>query len=262
MLWQHYYTERKVTLVMPIGSDENQMGELNSWSALERLLRETLFFMMRMEQVGAVTMRFQKVGHVAMSGFSWGINFVTPILESAPSTATLREVYSFDGIERKGRAPKFNQALVQWLRKIPADDEDERWFRIYTQDVTPDQALVKLVAANQPSIFNVKPGTQQPVAQTVTVEKGWDLHSKDAKGAEVTRPAKYPVVTREWQGDGRTLLSAPHVAWQGLVDPEPVGRKGDDGQFINDVDRFYDWVHPFIPKFFTFHAIDKSGFRK
>ena len=83
LVQQHYWTKRKVIFVMPVGSDVNQMGDLTAWTSLERLLREVLFFMLRAEGASALTTRLHTVGRVAVSGFSWGINSVTPILGGA-----------------------------------------------------------------------------------------------------------------------------------------------------------------------------------
>ena len=212
MVQQHFWTQRKVILVMPVGSDEakDPMGSLNSWNALERLLREVLFFILRIEKAGPIRPRFQDIGRVAVSGFSWGINAVTPIVASAPAGSPLREVYDFDGIESHGRAPAFNKTLVAWAAGS-ASPSDPRMFRMYTQDPSPNaEGLAAQVGASRPST----------IASTVEVQKGWDTTSKGANGNPRVKPATYSVTTREWEAKGRTVVSMPNVAWQGLVAPK------------------------------------------
>lgn len=245
MLQQHYWTQRKVFLVMPVGSDVDQQGSLSSWSAVERLLREVLFFVLRIEKAGPLRPRFQDIGRVALSAFSWGINIVTPLLSGAGKSA-LREVYSFDGVDASHGA--FNQALLAWANG--GSSADPRSFRIYTTGA-PDPNVAKAVGG-APSTFT----------SSVTVV-GWDKHSRGPDKQPLTKPATYSVTTQEWEGNGRTLVSIPDVAWQGLIVPqEPGVLDPDTKQPKGDRERFFGSAHQTVPGLFPFHAIDTSGFKK
>jgi hypothetical protein len=255
MVQQHYWTHRKVVFVMPVASDDGWMGDLTSWPGIDRFVREVLFFMLNLENAARTAMLLQFVDRVAVSGFSFGIRGATYVVAGAPETSRLREVYSFDGVESHGRAPAFNQALLGWLGRC-ARSRDPRYFRVYTQDASPNQeGLADAVGDTS---------NPKPVPQRVTVQEGWDTVAKDASGAPVLGPKDYSVTTQEWQGAtrARTLLSMPTVAWQGLVSPLPPGRLNDDKTPMNDQMRFYGAAHQYAPEYFVYHAIDNSGFPK
>jgi hypothetical protein len=98
------------------------------------------------------------------------------------------------------------------------------------------------------------------LTQSVVVQNGWDTHTMGPNGKPLIKPATYSVTTQEWEASGRTVVSIPHVAWQGLIAPNAVGEKDEQKKTQNDVARFYGAAHQYIPAPFTFHALDTSGF--
>jgi hypothetical protein len=254
MVQQHVASGRKVMLVFPVASDQNQMGDLTSWQVLDRCLREILYFVVRSEKVSPFVAHFQKVGRVAVSGFSFGITHVTPIVQSAPADSNLAEVYDFDGIDHVGRPPDFYLALQAWFRRgQAAKDGKDRRFRIYCQDTTPDQeGTVSLVAPHAIRL------------PSDVVAQSWDLHTRDSQHIPVTHDAHFPIATVEAHDSDtaptRSLISIPSVAWQGLIKPEPAGTTDDKHRAVGDVRRFYDVVHQVMVNFFLSHALAWSGF--
>ena len=160
-------------------------------------------------------------------------------------------MYSFDGIEHLGRAPGFNRALVNWFGQSGAATKR---FRVYTQDPAPTQeGLGAIVGDQHPVTFPSK----------VIVQTGWDLHSKQANGNPATKPTSYDVTTQEWGTERCTLMSAPHVSWEGLVAPAKAGEQDEDHKtFLTDVDRFYGRVHHFISIVLRVPRYFEEWFRK
>ncbi len=122
-------------MVLPIGGRDEQMGTLNTMSAMHLLLHEIRYFLLRQLNVKRPLLD-ANVGAAAVSGFSAGIRFAGALFANPNDTffynKVLKEVYSFDGsfVGPGGdtELSNFCDAVKRWFR----GGAEDRALRVYT----------------------------------------------------------------------------------------------------------------------------------
>ena len=243
LVLQHVVTGKKLLFVIPIGKeDQALMPELQSWSAVTRLLDEVNQFVLRTEGVGNLQRKLRPVGRIAMSAFSRGIQTLTPCLSSYNSSpdGKLNELYSFDGIEQgtPGQSPIYDGQVVTWLSH-QAKGADVR-FRSYVQSPTT-------------LTLQVKPAGYDNWVLFVTPDQDAPSEPMHKTYSEVRDLFDAIIPTN------RSVTQMPDMYWQAAITPSaPARTKG--GAWESIASRYNGQAHHQILNRFMYSAIHFSGF--
>lgn len=229
---QHYQARRKVVFVVPVGSLNGQFGWLLSQGGMLRLLREVNLLMQTQEKVAFDDWAAQDVGRVALSGFSYGGQFLLQALRTAadgPNNPegyaktlwdhSLREIYNLDFASDHFDTAGYIRTMYDWWRK-----DDDRKLRIYSRNLS----YLNLGPAMRPMFDKLYPPSS----------------------IEHPHFAGDPVATAESHvDDSRSLVLLPGSFFRADQLANPI-------QFpVYPKD-----AHHWFPRFFMSHAIGHSGF--
>ncbi len=128
LVYQHAAKSRAV-FILPVFSNTEQAGTLNSQAAALRLLQEINYWLNRMR---GLRYPCTPLGHASLSCFSNGVEFLYNVLASSPVPEfydnVLKNIFVIDGAPYE-RIGHIAQVLAQWFRR----GSNGRGLRVYSQ---------------------------------------------------------------------------------------------------------------------------------
>lgn len=253
---QHFYANRRVVYVVPVGSRKDMFGEAATAGGIYRLLREINLAVHAENKADPANYLSQDVGRVAVSGFSAGAHFMVRALAQAfdPSGKEfmqnrVREIYSWDGAIGgvAGGEPIPNTVPKDFggLNRRWWPDESQL-FRVYTANASYDSELS----------FLQRFATRGD-GPAGTYAKSYQKEGK-VFGTLIVLPGGFFRRSYKTQslGDNKFLYT---------LDPLQVYRGNDAGETDPGFPSYNDYEHPPIAhhwffKVFMYHAMMHSGF--
>jgi len=217
---QHHAAQKLWILAFPVAMPVKGFGGLLTKSSLYRCLQELTHWLQRTLGYGVAV---QRLGRVALSGFSYGGAYLMQVLGSSENadfeTNHLREVYALDCIfDDPSHAAS---AMANWLAKDPT----QRRLRVYSQNAN------------------------EPLSKTNTLVPTLEKRLSALPDPPVRMDG--PSGSFEYQGSSATLLYTPKSFWDTLY--EEAGTPDPWGAGWN-----YWVAHQQIPSVFLEHALKTS----